>query len=250
MERGALGVTMNRPKLTILAQTQRYLVVAKPSGLLVHRTKMAAADNDAVIQRLRDQLGQRVWAVHRLDRATSGCLIMTTNKDWVNEAVEGLQHPSAEKRYIALVRGNMVGFESPTTVETPIKIKPGTFKEALTHVQKIAGSNEPRCSLALALPRTGRNHQVRRHLRDVYHPVIRDAVHGDSKCNVAWTANWGLNRLALHCLSIDIPLASGERLQATCPVPKDLANVLHQMPWWEEAATRLPELRLAPPENE
>ena len=169
------------PKLTILAQTERYLVVAKPSGLLVHRTKLAPSDNEALIQRLRDQIGQRVWAVHRLDRATSGCLIMTTQKEWVNEAVTGLHDATATKHYIALVRGNMVGYEQMTAVESPIKMGPGVFKDALTYVQKLAGSDDPRCSLVLARPRTGRNHQVRRHLRDRHHPIIRDAVHGDSK---------------------------------------------------------------------
>ena len=237
---------MTQPHLPILAQTERYLVVAKPSGLLVHRTTIAPTETDAVIQRLRNQLGQRVWAVHRLDRATSGCLIMTTNKQWIQEAAEGLQASDATKRYLALVRGNISGFSTPDPVETPIQVKPGTFKEALTFVQKIAGSREPRCSLVLALPRTGRNHQVRRHLRDIHHPVIRDATHGDSKCNIAWTDQWGLTRLALHCLSIDIPLANGTRLTATCPVPEDLAHVLRRMPWWQHATTLVPELTLTP----
>jgi tRNA pseudouridine65 synthase len=240
---------MSRESLPILARGERYVVVAKPSGLLVHRTPIAPADNIAVIQILRDQLGQKVWACHRLDRATSGCLVMALDPGWVKEVVAGLQSESAEKRYIALVRGNMRGYEKPTAVDTPIKVKPGKIKEALTIVQRIAGSSDPRCSLALATPRTGRNHQVRRHLRDLNHPVIRDAVHGDSKCNKYWTAEWGLKRLALHCLSLDIPIPEGERIRVVCPIPADLSHVLHRMPWWNSAVEAIPELALAPPEE-
>jgi len=237
---------MSQRTLPILAQGERYVVVAKPSGLLVHRTPIAPSDDIAVIQILRDQLGQKVWACHRLDRATSGCLVMALDPGWVKTCVAGLQSESAEKRYIALVRGNMRGYEEPTPVDTPIKVKPGKTKEALTYVQRIAGSQDPRCSLALATPRTGRNHQVRRHLRDLNHPVIRDAVHGDSKCNKHWTAQWGLKRLALHCLSLDIPISDGDRLQVVSPVPADLGHVLHRMPWWSSAVAAIPELALAP----
>jgi tRNA pseudouridine65 synthase len=228
--------------LPILARGERHVVIAKPSGLLVHRTPMAPSDDIAVIQILRDQLGQKVWACHRLDRATSGCLVMALDPDWVKHVVAGMQSEDATKRYIALVRGKMRGFEEPQPVDTPIKVKPGKIKEALTYVQCIAASQEPRCSLALATPRTGRNHQVRRHLRDLNHPVIRDAVHGDSKCNKHWTAEWGLKRLALHCLSLDFPIPGEERLRVTAPIPEDLAHVLRRMPWWESAVAAIPEL--------
>jgi tRNA pseudouridine65 synthase len=241
---------MNLKALPILARGERYVVISKPSGLLVHRTPLAPSDNIAVIQILRDQLGQKVWACHRLDRATSGCLVMALDPDWVKYFVAGLRSEEAEKRYIALVRGNMIGFEQAKPVDTPIKVKPGKIKEALTYVQCIAGSKEPRCSLALATPRTGRNHQVRRHLRDLNHPVIRDAVHGDSKCNKHWSAEWGLNRLALHCLSLDIPIPGETRLQVVAPVPDDLGHVLRRMPWWDQAVASIPELALAPAEEE
>jgi tRNA pseudouridine65 synthase len=237
---------MPYPPLPILTRGKHYVVVAKPSGLLVHRTPLAPSDNISVIQILQEQLGQKVWAGHRLDRATSGCLVMALDGSWVKEFVAGMASEEASKRYIALVRGNMRGYEELTPVDTPIKIKPGKIQEALTFIQRIAGSSEPRCSLALAMPKTGRNHQVRRHLRDLHHPVIRDAVHGDSKCNKQWTAERGLTRLALHCLTLEVPLPDGEYIRATCPIPMDLGHVLHRMPWWQEAIEALPDLAIPP----
>ena len=177
------------------------------------------------MQRIRDQLGQPVWPVHRLDRQTSGLLIFALSPDFVEPMVEALRQ--GQKTYWAFVRGKFP-HDAPITVDTPIK-----GKEARSIVRCLGRSKEPRCSLLEVLPKTGRNHQVRRHVRDLHHPILHDGDHGDSRVNRWWRENMGLKRLALHAGVLSI---SYERhnLHIHAPLPEDLRTVFEKMPWWDE----------------
>jgi tRNA pseudouridine65 synthase len=107
-------------------------------------------------------------------------------------------------------------------------------------------SAEPRCSLLRVEPRTGRYHQVRRHVRDLNHPIVGDTDHGDTRVNRWWRENEGLTRLGLHALTLELDLPGGGRLSATCPLFADHAELWARMPWWEEARAALPALDLPP----
>jgi len=213
------------------------VVVAKPSGVVVHRSEMGR-EAEPLLQRVRDALGCWVHPVHRLDRGTSGCLLFALRREALPGLVEALR--AGEKRYLALVRGHVRSLE-PVTVDRPMKSSRGILQDARTHLAPVAGSAEPRASLVLARPETGRFHQIRRHLRDLSHPVLGDTTHGDTRVNRAWREEFGLHRLALHCASLDLPLPEGP-LRVVCPIPDDLGHVLRRMPWWEEARRALPEL--------
>jgi tRNA pseudouridine65 synthase len=93
----------------------------------------------------------------------------------------------------------------------------------------------------LAEPETGRWHQVRRHLRDVSHPILGDSTHGDTRVNRWWRETYGLRRLGLHCFSLDLAL-DGETIAATCPAPADLVHIWERLPWWNQALAELPGL--------
>jgi len=221
-------------ELQVLLQTDNYVVVAKPARLMVHRTKLCRDDVYA-LQLVRDQVGHYVHPIHRLDRATSGCLLFGFDPVWARLLQGALR--DGQKSYLAMVRG-FVRASAPVDIRNPMKDDNGILKEAHTWAQRIAGSPDPRCSLVLAKPSTGRYHQVRRHLRDLSHPVLMDSTHGDTKCNRWWRENSKLSRLALHCWKMDLPLPDG-RLQVTCPIPEDLASVWREMPWWDEARATL-----------
>jgi tRNA pseudouridine65 synthase len=197
-------------------------------------------DRVTALSVLRDQLGRRVNPLHRLDRPTSGCLVFTFEAEWTRR----LQGALAEgtKNYLAFVRGH-TPLREPTVVRNPMKDDRGNLREAETWAQPVASCLEPRSSLILARPRTGRYHQVRRHLRDLSHPVLGDSVHGDTKVNRWWRENHALPRLGLHCLSITLALDTGP-VTITCPVPSDLTTLWRQLPWWDEALAAVPELAL------
>lgn len=231
--------------LWILAQGREWVVVAKPAGMVVHRSPWAPRA-PAVLQVLRDQLGRHVYPVHRLDSPVSGCLLMATDAEVAGVLSAALQAPDARKRYLAFVRGN-ARIEGDVRVETPMKDDQGIEREAASVVRKLGGGPEPRCSLFEVEPLTGRFHQVRRHVRDLGHPVLGDGDHGDNKENRAWKER-GLRRLGLHCLSLSLEAPEGGRIEVSCPVPTDLRSVWETLPWWPEVVAARPEMVAAMPE--
>jgi tRNA pseudouridine65 synthase len=230
--------------LPVLAQDPPWIVVAKPPRLLVHRAPIAKADHYA-LQLLRDQLGQWVYPIHRLDRPASGCLLFALERRAVPSLQQALASDDAVKTYLAFVRGEWRR-ETPVVVDNPMKDDGGTMRDALSEVACVGTSREPRCSLLRVRPRTGRFHQVRRHVRDLDHPVLGDAAHGDTRANRWWREQFGLPRLGLHCVSLDLPLPGGTRLRATCPVYEDLHRVWRALPWWDRAVAAIPALALPP----
>lgn len=234
------------PYLPILARGDDWVVVGKPSGLVVHHSATHRHEAHAALQLVRDQLGARVHPVHRLDRGTSGCLLFALDPERVAPLAEALR--AGRKRYVALVRGH-VRTRDPVVVTHPMTDTRGYVQDARTRCVPIVGSADPRCSLVEAWPETGRFHQVRRHLRDLSHPVLGDSTHGDTRENRTWREKWGLGRLALHCLSLELDLADGPR-RAVCPLPPDLGGVLKRLPWWDQAVAAVADLSLPWPEAE
>lgn len=227
-------------RVPLLARADRWAVVAKPTGLPVHRSKMVN-ERQTVMRAVKRHFEGHVAPVHRLDRATSGCLLLSLDP----AATPVLQRALAagQKRYLALCRGRAeVG--PPVHVDRPMKDERGVLKEASTELRAVAASAQPRCSLWEARPHTGRYHQVRRHVRDLNHPVIGDSTHGDTRVNRWWRDNQGIGRLALHCLSLSLRTEDGEDIDVVCPVPWDLRRVWQKLPWWEEALAAIPELAL------
>jgi tRNA pseudouridine65 synthase len=229
--------------LPVLAQGEGWIVVAKPPRLLVHRNAFMPKA-DAALQRVRRQVGRRVYPIHRLDRNTSGCLLFATERERAGPLSAALSDPRSQKTYVALVRGRFA-HEDPVVVDTPVKYDDETYKESRSVVRLLGRSAEPRCSLVEVLPETGRHHQVRRHVRDLHHPILHDGDHGDSRVNRWWRENRGLTRLALHCLRLHVHLDDGP-IDVVSPLFEDHAAVFGALPFWEDAVDRRPELALPP----
>ena len=233
--------------LNVLQQSDDWVIVSKPPKLLMHghpRFPGAAT----LIDTLQEQLSRQLWIVHRLDRSASGVLIVAKRKQVTQSLKEALA--TGTKTYVAFVRGYFSRDEA-VIVDTPIKHN-GTFKEAKSVITCLGRSHEPRCSLLQVLPHTGRHHQVRRHVRDLTHPVLLDADHGDCKVNRWWRNNYNLHRLGLHSLALSLRI-KGKSIQVFSPLYSDHYQVLSRMPWWEEAQMKEPMLRTTPfpnPEQE
>lgn len=234
------------PALTVLAATEDWVVVAKPPRLLVHRTAMASQDRLFALQLVRDQLGRHVFPVFRLDRPASGCLLFALSSEAARALQEAMSAEDAVKTYLAHVRGEWKRGPGRVVSDKPMKDDTGRLKEARTEVECLGAAEEPRSSLLRAFPRTGRYHQVRRHVRDLDHPILGDPAHGDGKVNRWWREARGLTRLGLHCARLDLPLGPGERLRVECPLFEDHAALWADQPWWEVARAAEPLLDLAP----
>jgi len=209
----------------LLARGVDHVVVDKPAGILVHRTKLSS-DTEAMLGRVRDTVGQWVYAVHRLDRATSGCLLFGLSSEGVPYLQQALR--DGQKEYLALVRGQADSLHD-TVIDRPLKVK-NKLKKAATHIEVLGSSAEPRCSLLRARPLTGRFHQIRRHLAGTGHPILGDSSHGDTRVNRTWREQRGLDRLALHCFRLELPLLEGLSTVRS-PIPSSLREVLDALPF-------------------
>jgi tRNA pseudouridine65 synthase len=217
-------------ELDILFVDADVVIVNKPSGLLVHRGW--ANDDDVAMFRVRDMLGAHVYPVHRLDRGTSGALCFARTRDSAATLSESFESRRVDKRYLALVRGEPA---ASGTIDHPIpksaENSAGAPRvPAVTRYELVARSPVDRCSLVLAIPETGRGHQVRRHLRHLGHPLVGDVNYGRGEINRRYRAEYGLHRLALHAHAIAFAHPVTRALVAvTAPMPDDLAGPLERL---------------------
>ena len=232
-----------RIDLPILARGERWAVVHKPSGLPVHRSALVRRGPTLVGVAGR-VLATRVDPVHRLDQPTSGPVLLSLDRTATPQLQQALT--DGTKRYLALVRG-AIPTREPHVEQRPLMVEE-VEKSAETCLQPLASCREPRCSLVLAEPRTGRFHQIRRHLRGLSHPVLGDSTHGDTRANRSFRDH-GLHRLALHCFELSFTF-EGTTTTVHAPLPDDLA-MWTRLPLWPEAVANLPVLRdLMVPEDD
>ena len=204
------------PPLHILWRDEHLVAVYKPAGWLVHRTGLDAGETRFVMQTLRDQLGQHVYPVHRLDKGTCGVLVMALHSAAARALSQAFEHGATHKRYLAVVRG-----WAPEAVEVDHALKPddapadAAVQDAHTRFRRMAQLTLPeasdarfattRASLVEAVPTTGRRHQIRRHLKHLAHPIIGDATHGKGPINRWWADRLGQQRLWLHAWQLTVP---------------------------------------------
>jgi tRNA pseudouridine65 synthase len=215
---------LSPPVLPPLFRDGLLVVVNKPSGLAVHRG--LSREKTVALQLVRNALGRRVYPVHRLDRATSGALLLALDAGTARSLQEQLQAGRVEKRYLALVRGIP---PEEGVIDHPVPRSPkGERVPAVTAFRRLASFE--RYALMEARPVTGRFHQIRRHFKHLSHPLIGDVRYGKGEHNRLFRERFGLHRLALHALELafDHP-ETGERLRITAPVPEDLAGPLRAM---------------------
>jgi tRNA pseudouridine65 synthase len=178
-------------KLRILFEDENLVVVDKPAGFYVHPPEGGANGESMRIPKsqntlalLRDQLGHYVYPVHRLDRATSGVLIFAKNSETARRLSEDFSSRRLEKTYFAFVRGWVM---EKLTIDEPLD-----GKEAITEVhpvkrvlfrEAVGRHPEVRATFVQVRLKTGRFHQIRRHLKHQNHPLYGDTVHGDGKHN-------------------------------------------------------------------
>ncbi len=204
-----------------------HVVVAnKPSGLLVHRGM--AADDDVALFRVRDALGERVHPVHRLDRATSGCLVFARTRPAAASLSRAFEEGRVDKRYLALVRGVP---PAEGVIDHAIPRGEGLPRVAArTRYALVAASPVDRCAWVEARPETGRFHQVRRHMKHLGHPLVGDVNYGSGSINRHYRANYELHRLALHAFSVAFGHPeTGAAVEVRAPVPEDLLVPLRRL---------------------
>ncbi|WP_177762844.1 pseudouridine synthase [Flavobacterium sp. I3-2] len=196
--------------LEILYQDEYIIAINKPHGLLVHQSPIARDASEFAIQLLRDQIGKKVFPVHRLDRKTSGVLLFAFDKEVNRILTEQFTTKQIEKRYIAIVRGFA---PEEMLIDYPLYKDNGVLQEAQTLIKCMqtaeidlpSGKHQTsRYSLVEAFPYTGRMHQIRKHLAHILHPIIGDRPHGCNKQNKLWLEKYEMNTMMLHGASLKL----------------------------------------------
>ncbi|MDF2157858.1 pseudouridine synthase [Algoriphagus sp. CAU 1675] len=199
--------------LEIIYQDEFLVAINKPAGLLVHRTKIAAEEQvEFAVQKLRDQIGQRVYPAHRLDRPTSGVLLFSKQAELLPFLKVQFAERLVTKHYLALVRG--IPAQVTGVIDHPLKNeRSGKLQEAKTEYQVLETTEIPfdttgryptsRYSLVMLKPETGRTHQIRRHLAHLRHYIIGDKKHGNNKQNQFFEKQFGLTKLLLHSYQLE-----------------------------------------------
>jgi RluA family pseudouridine synthase len=210
--------------LSIVHQDDALVAINKPSGMLVHRGW--ARDGVPALQRLRDQLGRYVYPVHRLDRATSGVLLFALSSEVARDMQQLFETHAVDKRYLAMCRGHDATLRQ---VDHPLAKDKGADKRPAITDFRLLGEFE-RYGLYEARPRSGRTHQIRRHLKHVSQPIIGDVRYGKGPHNRIFRERFGFHRLALHCQSMcfEHPRGAG-RVAIEAPVTKDFSELLAQL---------------------
>jgi tRNA pseudouridine65 synthase len=203
--------------LTILYRDSYLIAVHKPAGMLVHRSGLAAEERSGfLLQSLRDQIGQRVYPAHRLDRPTSGVMVFGLSNEVASRLGGMFTAGVVDKRYQALVRGwPEVPNSDPGTdghgwglIDHPVRDRDfgGEPKSAITRYRCVKRVDLPyavdrypssRYSLVELKPETGRRHQLRQHLKHLSHPIVGDTSYGNGRHNRFFREQFGVSRLLL-----------------------------------------------------
>ncbi|MCW8907551.1 MAG: pseudouridine synthase [Sedimenticola sp.] len=234
-------------ELQLIYRDRHYVAVDKPAGMLVHRTRISE-DRRFVLQTLRDQLGCRVYPVHRLDRPTSGVLLFALSSEAARRLVDRFQQRRVEKRYLAVVRGYL---DECGRVDYPLLSEGGVRQPAVTGYRRRATVELPlpvgryataRYSLVELWPETGRMHQIRRHMKHLFHPVVGDTTHGEGRHNRLFREQFGVQRLLLMAtgLRLEHPY-SGAMLELELYPDGEMQRLFGRLGWdqscWTSSST-------------
>ncbi len=236
-------------KLEILYQDDCLVAINKPAGLLVHRSMIDRHETQFAIQILRDQIGQRVYPVHRLDKPTSGVLLFALDSDTARLMGELFTQRETEKQYLAVVRGYSA---EAGVIDYPLKEQRDKMTDAkadqekpaqpaITAYQRLQQVELPypvgryvsaRYSLLRLSPQTGRKHQLRRHLKHIFHPIVGDTSHGDGKHNTLFREQFDCHRLLLHaqCLRFIHP-RSQQQVVLEAGLDESFSAILRRFCW-------------------
>lgn len=225
--------------IDVLFADDDLVAVNKPAGIAMHRSSMAAREDAYLVDVIREQLGRTLYLAHRLDRATSGVVLLAASKETAAALGAQFMSRAVEKTYLAVARGVV---DETGTIDHPLDA-PGQreAKRAVTHYRRLASIELPipvgrydtvRYSLVEVHPETGRYRQIRRHFKHLSHHLVGDTSHGEGRHNRLFRMNWGVHRLLLHAWKIALAHPSnGARLELVAPLDAQWQRLLDTFGW-------------------
>lgn len=203
--------------IPVLYRDEHIIAVHKPAGMVVHPTDLAREETISLMLLVRRMVRQRVWPVHRLDRPTSGLVLFALNRETAAELGRQMRGHEVEKRYLAVVRG----IPADQTIDSPLKERP-LYRTDLVRAEALEAESRlklldqvelpvavgryptSRYALVELAPVSGRRHQLRRHLKHIFHPIIGDTTYGDGVHNRYFRDHLGSQRLLLAAVALRV----------------------------------------------
>ena len=227
--------------IDILFEDEYCIIVNKPNNILVHHSYYARnITEDSLLQLLRKQFdNSNFYPVHRLDRKTSGLLLLTKKKEYISKFQNLFITNQIQKTYYALVRGFC---EPKGIIDTPVKNPDtGIYKDALTIYKRISQIelsipvvpySSSRYSILELQPKTGRMHQLRKHMNKIAHPIIGDHKYGNRHHNQMFESEFGLDYLFLHAYLLEFKHPfTDEKIKITIKSPIFWHDLLVKLNW-------------------
>lgn len=227
--------------LEIIFEDEYIICVNKPNNVLVHHAHLSrnVADEDSLLQLIEAQKALKVYPIHRLDRKTSGIILLAKHKEYVAEFQSLFTNNTIQKTYYGVVRGF-----SPESkiIDSPVKGRDAkVHKDALTELKTLAKItlnipvkpyDSSRYSLVQLLPKTGRMHQLRVHMNKISHPLIGDAKYGDKNHDLMYENQFGFNNLFLHAGQLEFTHPfTNEKMVLKATFPKDWLSLFEKFDW-------------------
>ena len=225
---------MSNEPIEVLFSDEYCAVINKPAGLMAHASSLARGEDDFLLHRLRDQFQSKVHLIHRLDRATSGCVLIAFNAETASALGKTFMSRDVQKDYLAICRGWP---EENFTIDYALDGGPGKpeKKSAVTEFKRLATAERDvpsaahessRYALMQCSPITGRFRQIRRHLKHISHHLIGDTSHGDGRHNRAFRM-LGVHRMLLHAWRLEFTHpAFGVAIEAEAPMDREFSKAL------------------------
>lgn len=218
--------TPSRIGIEIIFEDDDLLVINKPAGIAVHEGKEILKRHSllGMLEAAYRSRGVIPRLVHRIDKDTSGLLVVAKRDDVTQELEKRFEESEVEKEYLALVVGRLYPKEGK--VDFPLPGRDGRPVPALTRYK--VEKEFPGTTLARIRIETGRMHQIRHHFAKLGHPVVMDSEHGDFPFNKDFRKAHGLKRQFLHACGIAFEYR-GKKRRWTAPLPDDLARTLESL---------------------
>lgn len=227
--------------LKIVFKDQHLLCIYKPNNVLVHHAfhSRNVADDNSLLQIIQNEIGIKTYPIHRLDRKTSGIILLAKEKEYVSKFQELFTNNQIQKTYFGVVRGFA---PDKKIIDSPVKGRDAkVYKDALTHlktVEKITLDipvkpyDSSRYSLVELSPKTGRMHQLRVHCNKISHPLIGDTKYGDKNHDMMFAENFGWKNLFLHAgqLKFTHPFSS-RKMSLRASFPNDWIALFDEFDW-------------------
>ena len=222
--------------LQICYDDEHLIAINKPHGLLVHRTSMASNTNQFAVQELRNQIGQHVYPVHRLDRKTGGVLLFAKDKVTNSLMQKQFADRKIDKTYVAITRGYT---PEKDIIDYELTNDKGQIQQAVTKYETVEYAEIPissgkfsssRYSLVRLFPETGRMHQLRKHMAHILHPIIGDRPHGCNKQNRFFKNEFDMTTMLLHARSLSFQHPyDNMRITISAPIQKEFLRMINEL---------------------